>query len=292
MLQLFLRHQKHSCLVVSFVICLLAILLISASSPNNGLWGSQLRCNTIYPSTYEVSRHVLKKILTRANASPETINTQAMEIARGTHQMLRNMIRDPEFFILPVAFFAMLKDYESEGHVDTWGVYDFAFVSPYCYSGRCSGYFQVDVDLMDQWNLHHICGQSGLDVLGITGGPDYCAFLFWMLSGDGYRCKQFDYRGDACLGHDFAWDTETFARGYQVYGQAPQWGDRSWAKMYSGFYGSDDFVTGYEQCSIDYFVKHYQNAVLALPAEQQNNRDTLKKMALDKFVEDIGLVLE
>lgn len=216
---------------------------VDASAQNNGPNGQRLRCQTIYPSVERVAVPVLRRIVD-IHLGRIPSGMEGRRLAGKTVNMLRNMVRHPVEPIHPLGFFSVVKDFESSEDVSRWGQNGFGFTTGNCSSGVCSGYFQVDVALEGSWRSGQVCKGGELGVWHMPGGPDFCAALFWWLeAAGGTKCSALD-PGNPCLDPEAIWTLDTFARGYQAYVQTPQWGDRSWGKMYRG----EGSYSGYRQC--------------------------------------------
>lgn len=220
---------------------------IEATAPTSS--EDHFRCQKIYPSVYETSVQVFQRILSNQNIR----NQSARQLAKHTRTMLTNMTLNKENPIHPAGFFAVVKDFES-GSSLRWGRNNFDFTTGNCTSGVCSGLFQVDVNLEHAWNLQGICGSGGLNILGLPGGPDYCASLFWWnLAEGGRKCPRLNPGGaDPCKSPGHAWSSSTFVRGPAVYVQAvqPRWGSDQWKVMYDGRQG----FKGYKTCVEEHYL--------------------------------------
>lgn len=243
--------------------------------------GSSMQCRKVYPNMQAVSLPVLQKIFS-LNPS-EVQNKIAADVLKHARIMFTNMMSDPERPVHPLAFMAMVKHFESSDHIQEWGVHDFRFFSPHCNSGTCSGYFQVDVKLERDWSLEGVCGVQGLDVLGMTGGPDVCSFLYWWLHAGGKsKCKKL-VRGYAnpCRDKGYIWDVTVFERAYLAYGQLNQWRHHgiydSWGRAYSGGWVGDSYFRGYENCAAVY---HQDEAAPA----------SLVRRSVAVFAKNIGII--
>ena len=106
------------------------------------------------------------------------------------------------------------------------------------------------------WDLEKVCGASGLDILDITGGADFCAFFYWMSqSMSGRKCEQFiegqPLEGDVvnpCSDQDYSWSVNTFEKGHRAYVQQ-QKDEFAWKKKYQGFVSDNRPIFGYEHCA-------------------------------------------
>lgn len=218
--------------------------------------GTGPQCGYIYPDIREVGLPIFKQII--AKDVNTMTNASAQKVARHTKTMLANMMANTIRPIHPLAFFATIKHFESSTHRHSWGWYDFGFYGHLCTSGTCSGYFQVDVGLEPAWSLEGICGSEGLDILGLKGGPDFCAALFWWLEAEnGQKCSRMGYNGsNPCLSPGYVWDVSVFERAYLVYGQENQWAkygiQDSWGRAYSGGWVGGEYFIGYENCASSY----------------------------------------
>lgn len=238
----------------------------TATSQDNGQNGQQMRCNVIYPSVKAVGTDVLRQVVA-VSRNRSASNSTAQRLADQTVRMLENMTRHATEPIHPIGFFAVVKDFESASSVNRWGRNGFNFTTSNCTSGTCSGYFQVDVALESDWRGGAVCQSGGLNIWNKSGGPDFCAGLFWWLEANGgVKCNQLG-PGNPCKDANYTWTANTFGRGYLAYVQQPQWGDNSWAKMYNGGtkYG------GYRQCIL-------------------NSEGGNMRVAVDKFLAEIGMV--
>ena len=241
-----------------------------------------LSCGQIYPDVLKVSIPVLKTVISRLENNRIT-NNKAKYIANGTKQMLLNMTSDRERPIHPAAFFAVIKHFESSNHSSLWGINEPLFFSEHCTSYRCTGYFQVDVDIEHEWSLNNICGDKGLGLLGIKGGPDFCAALFWWIKAEGgHKCSRLvGYnKGNPCMDQNYNWDEYTFSYGHKAYGQGNQWARHgiydSWTRAYIGGMVGGSYHMGYENCAASY----HQHA--RVPSSQI-------KQSVYRYLEDIGL---
>lgn len=220
--------------------------------------GHGTQCGVIYPDMREIGTPILRKVLWHQPG--DILNPSARAIATDTKTMLLNMMSHPTRPIHPLAFFATIKHFESSAHIRSWGWYDFLFFGHLCTSGECSGYFQVDVQLEPAWSLDDICGMDGLDILGLKGGPDFCAALFWWLKGDsGRKCAQLGSgSANPCNSPGYVWDVSVFAQAYRAYGQANQWGQYgihdSWGRAYTGGWVNHEYFMGYENCAAAYYA--------------------------------------
>lgn len=221
--------------------------------------GPGTQCGVIYPDMREIGTPILRKVLQHQPAN--ILDPSARAIATDTKTMLLNMMSHPTRPIHPLAFFATIKHFESSAHIRSWGWYDFLFFGHLCTSGECSGYFQVDVQIEPDWSLNDICGMDGLDILGLKGGPDFCAALFWWLKGDnGRKCNQLSAGAEnPCRSPGYVWDVSVFAQAYRAYGQANQWANygihNSWGRAYTGGWVDGEYFMGYENCA----AAHYEN---------------------------------
>lgn len=292
--------------------------------------GNQDRCELIYPDLYEKTLKFLTLIL---NKDPEQVqHAGAKRTIINTKTMITNMMLSSERPIHPAAFFAVVKDFESSISDAYWSVNQFhsKSTSPWCTSGTCSGYFQVDVSLEPSWSLYGVCGPGGLDFLGHTGGPDYCAALWWWNSVNyGTKCRTLKdigtYTGppirsrvcndstnvNPCTTPGIPWTSGTFAYAYKcAYIQANQWWDHgindSWQKMYTGFFYDHSFpkrhrriviphkqVDGYEYCAVKHFAeRHYRKGTHEWPQfSSASIPDALVRAAVHQFASAIGITL-
>ena len=259
----------------------------SASNPDNGINGSQLRCTHIYPSVQKTSISVLSRILSKFYK--EQYDSLAINLADSVISMLKNMTANKNDPIHPGAFFSMIKDFESSGDINNWANGNFGFFSPFCTSGLCSGYFQVDVEISSNWDIDGICGKQGLDILEIVGGADYCALFYWMLSSSLNNCSRFKSDINICLADNYQWHVDDFAKGYKIYGQTPQWGEDSWKKMYQGFYQENEFIRGYRSCVIDDHLSVIDIEQGYFDVDPDFDRNYVFNKAVESYIDKIGL---
>ena len=218
--------------------------------------GEGTQCGKIYPDMRAVGTPIFQKLMSLDRST--ITNQTAYEVAVHTETMLRNMMASEQRPIHPLAFFATIKHFESSSHISGWGWEDFGFFGHLCTSGVCSGYFQVDVGLEHEWSLSGVCGKGGLDLLGMKGGPDFCAALFWWLKGDsGRKCTRLvSGQTNPCRDAGYVWDVKVFERAFLVYGQANQWSDYgiydTWGRAYSGGWVGGRYFRGYENCATSY----------------------------------------
>ena len=215
-----------------------------------------LQCSHIYPDMLEVSTPILSSVM--ALDTDEIYDEIGRKTARGSQIMLRNMVNSSRP-IHPVAFFSTIKHFESSGLIDEWGYWDFGFTSNLCLSWECSGYFQVDVRIEPDWSLDHVCGEDGLNILGLKGGPDFCAALFWWTQAAyGSKCRGLSTHqgGNPCWDPGYNWTVHTFETGYKVYDQHNQWAHLgvhdSWGRAYTGGMVAGEYFMGYENCAAAY----------------------------------------
>ena len=170
---------------------------------------------------------------------------------------------------------------------------------------RCYGLFQVDPEIENlrlgkdvgsdhpfvlwdkdfiSWDFEKVCGEKGLGLIGITGGPDYCALLFWLFVGESHlKCTRFAgasehktqvvdgqtktvYR-NPCKDEGYAWSLKNIARGPEAY-QQYQMDAEAWKKKYMGFISDDkEVVYGYEHCAVNGYKNHdpYASGELLVP---------------------------
>ncbi|MCY4380278.1 MAG: hypothetical protein OXC40_01740 [Proteobacteria bacterium] len=184
-------------------------------------------------------------------------------------------------------------------------------------SDHCYGLFQVDPEIENlrlgsdvgskrelvlwppdliPWDFQKICGKSGLDVIGIEGGPDYCALLFWLFIGEGNRkCERFaledvdqftvvtggknttKYR-NPCKDEGYSWSLKNITLGPDAYQQAQKSPD-AWVTKYRGYYNRKlgKIVHGYEQCAVSGFLDYnpFIQQTVSIPS------DVLRASVLD-----------
>jgi hypothetical protein len=191
----------------------------------------------------EIATPILKQVLAVASGKSPTESMAALSLAKGVEQMLMNMTRDEHYPILPIHFFAMIKDFETADDIDRWSQPNKPnpiFTTKNCTSRQCYGYFQVDVKLEREWSIR-LCGASGLNIAQFRGGYDFCAALFWWInSSGGDKCQRINPGGAAnpCLAGDYAWTRTNVANGRKSYVQRPQreWkGANGWADKYDAY---------------------------------------------------------
>lgn len=157
---------------------------------------------------------------------------------------------------------------------------------------ECYGLFQVDPELENlrlgsdvgspheyvlwpeaqiPWDFQKVCGGSGLGLIGIEGGPDYCGLLFWLLvSENNQKCTRFavdsdtytvDVNGEEvtryrnpCTDEDYTWTLHNLGQGPAAYQQFQSRQD-AWVRKYVGFFKShQEVVYGYEHCAVNGYL--------------------------------------
>ena len=245
--------------------------------------GKHQRCNDLYPDMYDRSVEVLSTMMSRIDAAGKpasyVTNPVARKILINSQSMLRNIMRHKYRPIHPAAFFAVVKDFETSTRKQ-WGINSIAFREGPCGAYKCSTLFQINLGPEPVWgNIDHgtqtICGDRGLGVLGIKGGPDFCAALFWWtMAGGGVKCANLregkKEEKNPCT-EPFTWTVNTFAFGhadtYIQHNQYGRYGIRDpWRRLYTGFRGFTDryrskhyhhYVDGYEHCAAEHFIKKH-----------------------------------
>lgn len=157
---------------------------------------------------------------------------------------------------------------------------------------KCYGLFQVDPEIENlrlgrdvgspheyvlwpesliPWNYTKVCGEEGLGLIGMLGGPDYCALLFWLFVGENdKKCTRFALSSDTyfeqvdgqqvtryrnpCKDEGYSWSLDNIALGPQAY-QQQQSREDAWKLRYSGYINdSEDMIYGYEHCAVDGYL--------------------------------------
>jgi len=316
---------------------------LSASSILNAR-GSRDRCDIVYPQMYEKAKNVFSSMIASYNetfgelpegASPMTYNSldfsngqnqaiknmmdsssvtdkRARNILVNSYQMLLNITRHPDRPVDPVGFFSVVKDFESSIEVDSWGKNDFGFSTLNCCDGYpcrpipCYGYFQVSLDIEPNWNFNAVCGKNGLNIIGIEGGPDFCASQFWWTEvGGAQKCQQMNSRGaNPCTSTSYTWSPDTFAYAWaDAYIQANQWGagpyitanypngiKDSWKKMYTGLHFNGMFHLGYEHCAVEHYLKTYKGVDKDWQMPSSFNARKYIRSAVRRFLYEINVV--
>lgn len=288
---------------------------LKATGIINAELGNYHRCDVIYPEIHEKTIAVLKQMFSRLHPDG-TVNTELVRHSKAqlvlarTRRMMLNIMRSFDRPIHPVAFLAVIKDFESSIQKDNWAVHGLVrdaegrvlkdkdgrdrydgMTTKNCTSKVCHGYFQVDTisERYAGWDWD-LCGDDGLGLLGMEGGPDYCAALFWWTQGQrGEKCAKmkenngFDGRPhehvtdarvcnivnlsnqpNPCNDPNYTWTVDTFSYGhYCTYIQQNQWEvydiHDTWRKLYTGFEFRGNTIKGYEYCSVfHYALKHYE----------------------------------
>lgn len=245
---------------VAVVLCLLSLLgckrimtnpnlergsTVYGTSNDDGTNGQVARCGTILPNMDKVLTPLLKKIVQYNKDYPDVagseVEKRASKVAKHTVQMLRNLMRSPDEPIHPLAFFAMVKDFESSTNTN-WGqggVHN-AFRTGNCLSGECYGLFQVDVLTEGSaWGGGSFCQSGGLNIWNTYGGPDTCAALFWWTLGEnGTKCDRVTNGGaNPCTQPNYSWTLENVNDARWAYQQAaqPGWGAEGWKLKYKSY---------------------------------------------------------
>ena len=159
---------------------------------------------------------------------------------------------------------------------------------------KCYGMFQVDPEIENlrlgsdvgseheyvlwprsliAWDYQKVCGDDGLGLIGLEGGPDYCALLFWLFVGEGgQKCTRFGRPADKyieevngeevtrhrnpCKDEGYTWTLHNVGRGPDAYQQHQSRQD-AWIRKYMGFFDSNNKVVyGYEHCAVDGFLDY------------------------------------
>lgn len=104
-----------------------------------------VRCGTILPSVDKILTEYFKQIVLHAKNNPGS-QMRSRVLARQTVTMIKNMTLDKANPIHPVAFFAMVKDFESGTNMN-WGQggVSSTFIGGNCGPVTCYSLFQTDV---------------------------------------------------------------------------------------------------------------------------------------------------
>lgn len=321
---------------------------LTATGIINAELGNYHRCDVIYPEIYAKTLAVLKQMFSRLNPDG-TVNTnlvrhsKAQLVLARTRRMMLNIMRSFDRPIHPVAFLAVIKDFESSIQIDNWAVHGLVkdaegrvlkdekgrnrydgMTTENCTSKVCHGYFQVDTisERYAGWDWE-LCGDNGLGLLGMAGGPDYCAALFWWTQGqNGQKCAKMKENGgfagrphenvtdarvcnivnlnnqpNPCNDPNYTWTVDTFSYGhYCTYIQKNQWEvygiHDTWRKLYTGFEFRGNAIKGYEYCSVfNYALKHYELDSPQWPAfTPLNVSPELIRRAVRDFGYEMGLL--
>jgi hypothetical protein len=222
------------------------------TATDRGPQGKTQRCTVVLPQVEKVSLPIFRKVYEFAQKS-ETQKLPQNKIAKAAHKvaistqtMLNNMMLSQTEPIHPLAFFSMVKDFESAADL-TWSQVDSSGAARYfktanCTSGECFGMFQVDVKQEPDFQQGAICKGEGLGIWEMKGGADFCAALFWWTLGGGEtKCEAIASRGNPCLDKDYPWTLEMVNFGRKAYVQEAQWGSNSWKENY----------LNYKECLVD-----------------------------------------
>ncbi|MCY4381358.1 MAG: hypothetical protein OXC40_07330 [Proteobacteria bacterium] len=296
--------------------------------------GNFHRCEVIYPEVEDKLKNVLRAMFSRLTPDGQVDKTKvshpvAQKVLARTRQMILNITRSNTRPIHPAAFFAVVKDFETSLCRDQWGINKIEFFTTNCDSDQCDGYFQVDTisEAKYGWNLEGVCGDAGLGVLGVEGGPDFCTAFFWWTVGEGgQKCAKVKENGgftgeptsrvtdtrvcniydlgkksnNACYADEYTWTTDTFSYGhYCTYIQQNQWEvygiHDTWRKLYTGFihdYQSRKRdIHGYEYCAVhQYALSQYKQGTSEWPEFSfLDIPSTLLKKSVFQYVHDVGL---
>ena len=259
------------------------------------------RCDNIYPDVYNITTPIFASLMDRYQEHMDSggqivTNPQALEILVGTRQMLLNIMGNSDRPLHPVAFMAVIKDFEMalrndwSGQAGTDHHTRFRAQTPNCWLYPCDGLFQVNIGLEGMHNAQKlpsqrfldICGTHGLNILGLPGSLDVCAFLFWWFIPR--KCAQLregkNQRKNPCTHEDYPWSTNTFAYTYaDAYIQENQFArweiSTPWVKLYEGGRFTfrdeyDHYFMGYEHCAARHYLRKYLDFSLDQAAEKGN----------------------
>ena len=287
----------------------------------NQVQGDFDRCEVIYPQTYGVMTPLLAGVMAlwdekTGEVKKEVKNETARMIVRRARTMLLNMMSSPTRPLHPIAFFAVVKDFESTLNLNWSGGgegYDnrfFHFTTTNCSGGLCLGLFQINLALEKDpttqsylaepsskgvsENFAAFCGAGGLGLLGQEGSLDVCASLFWWLIPDkcSYMPEAVKVGKNLCTEPGHAWSPETFAYTYRdVYRQANQlerYGIyKPWVKFYEGgrflWSSYDHNFMGYEHCAAKHYLKSYLPD-LSTPSSAFSRKTKLRARELNPWV--------
>lgn len=166
----------------------------------------------IYQEVYSVFQPALAHVVSlydenrKDKVVPEVKNAAAKTIVRRTRQWLLNIMGMRARPIHPVAFYAVIKDFETARDFN-WSKYsNFNSSSMNCSTReendtKCLGLFQINLFIEGMADsqetttvsgeMTELCGDSGLNLLGQKGGLDVCATLYWWLIPYGTgKCDQ------------------------------------------------------------------------------------------------------
>ena len=299
--------------------------------------GDEDRCSDIYPVMYRTMVPHFKQVVSlwdqdQKKVKDEVTNEVARTIVKRTVQMLLNIMGMRARPIHPIAFFSVIKDFESslegatEDSEEAWSggasaPTTFQYSTGNC-TTRCLGLFQVDLGVEQipayleenpdvpsgysgesRWlttskygvqvsqSFEEICAKggvsskggtstSGLGLLGMKGGLDTCAALYWWLIPNSPKhkgkCAQLPEAPPAPEGYIddinpctdttnaqgvYPWSPTTFAYAHKyAYVQANQLDDYNkddpWRALYVGGTAPKGvkYFMGYEHCAARFFL--------------------------------------
>ena len=309
--QLLSRESRLPHLILLGLLCALHISCRSPLSPISGSGDTQLhstslielpkgdydRCD-IYPQMYQVMMPHFRQVVSlwdqdQKKVKDEVTDEVARDIVKRTVQMLLNIMGMRARPIHPIAFFSVIKDFESSMDM-TWsggdeskgGTEKFSYSSPWgpmCDTNGeetdCMGLFQInlfDSDMTPALQSEEItpafkaiCGQGGLNLLGTKGSLDTCASLYWWLRNGADKCGLMlkdspnpctDATNDQEV---YPWSPATFAYAHdRAYVQKNRLKghnkDDPWRALYVGgrapANATRDYFMGYEHCAARFFV--------------------------------------
>lgn len=288
------------------------------------------RCKNIYPKMYDVTVEILAAMSARYQdmqdgkdqMDPPLHHSNAALILQRNYTMLQNIMRNRSRPIDPVAFFSVIKDFETSTTLNQWtneyiagvgrsGFQKEGIGTQLCSSGVCSGKFQVDVIQENAlWKDAILCEKNGLNLTPLEGALDFCALFFWLhVPLKTGKCDLFlwknelvpvaDRKYNPCIKEGYAWTEDTFAVAWRdAYIQANAWEIKygaqfhySWRDMYQGGTYNGQTFQGYEHCAIEHYLKTYWSVPddYKAPADISSYRRILR-MAVRQFGYNIGIL--
>ena len=269
--------------------------------------GDGHRCDGIYPEVYAVMQPHFASVVSlwddaKGEVKPEVTNGQARAIVERTIKMLHNIMGMRARPIHPIAFFSVIKHFESSmdmiwsgGGESEGGTEKFSYSSPWgpmCdTNGKktdCMGLFQINLFDSDMTlglqskeiapAFKAICGQGGLNLLGTKGSLDTCASLYWWLRNEAYKCGlMLKGSQNACTDATnaqgvYPWSPDTFAYAHsRAYKQENQLIGHNkndpWRALYVGGRAPAGaritHFMGYEHCAARHYLKQFSSTAAA-----------------------------
>ena len=329
--QLLYRESRLPHLILLGLLCALHISCRSPFSPvNSGSDDSQLhstslidlpqgdhdRCDSIYPQMYQVMVPHFRQVVSlwdqdQKKVKDEVTDEVARTIVKRTVQMLLNIMGMRARPIHPIAFFSVIKDFESsmdmiwsggsesEGKTEAFSFPDNSDLN--CRTNgektACMGLFQINLFDSDMTlglqskeitpAFKAICGQGGLNLLGTKGSLDTCASLYWWLRDGEDKCSLM-LKGsqnpctDATNAQGvYPWSPATFAYAHKyAYVQENQLEghnkDDPWRALYVGgkapANATRDYFVGYEHCA----ARHYIDKLVPYPPDSLRAKQVVR----------------